>query len=82
MEGGHWADHEGLWRRADGEKFLLRFSTADQPIPNLVSIILLSGRNKIDQKNSGKFVHRDPDTKSAFLNSHFLVYGKIIKLTT
>ena len=27
-EGGHWADHEGLWRTADGEKFLLRFSTA------------------------------------------------------
>ena len=28
MEGGHWADHEGLWRTADGEKFLLRVSTA------------------------------------------------------
>ena len=28
-EGGHWADHEGLWRTEDGEKFLLRFSTAD-----------------------------------------------------
>ena len=28
-EGGHWADDEGLWRTADGEKFLLRFSTAE-----------------------------------------------------
>ena len=27
-EGGQWADHEELWRTADGEKFLLRFSTA------------------------------------------------------
>ena len=27
-EGGHWADHEGPWRRAEGEKFLLCFSTA------------------------------------------------------
>ena len=25
-EGGHWADDEGQWRTADGEKFLLRFS--------------------------------------------------------
>ena len=29
-EGGHWADDEGLWQTADGEKFLLRFSTAAQ----------------------------------------------------
>ena len=28
-EGGHWTDHEGLWRTAEGEKFLLRFSTAE-----------------------------------------------------
>ena len=28
-EGGHWADNEGQWRTADGEKFLLRFSTAE-----------------------------------------------------
>ena len=27
-EGGHWADDEGQWWTADGEKFLLRFSTA------------------------------------------------------
>ena len=27
-EGGHWADDEGQWGTADGEKFLLRFSTA------------------------------------------------------
>ena len=27
-EGGHWADDKGQWQTADGEKFLLRFSTA------------------------------------------------------
>ena len=28
VEGRHWADDEGLWWTADGEKFLLHFSTA------------------------------------------------------
>ena len=30
--GGHWADEEGQWQTADGEKFLLRFSTANKVV--------------------------------------------------
>ena len=41
-EGGHWADDEGQWRTADGEKFLLRFSTAGLNQLRLVYYKLLS----------------------------------------